>query len=351
MTVALLSIASLTFAQTNLLDNNWSLGSGDIGDFLQRPATTNNIREIDLGPNRNSPIIWKAVPTTTNTSPIGWLTRVIDIDPAKSYRLSVWIKKTNSVSGRTDFGFRVQDPGTEAFALDGSPVSNPYFFKGDLPELNKWYLLVGFVHTSSHTGTTNEGGIYDMDGNKVVALDDFKFSPSAVKIRHRAYLAGDTNEANRQFYYAPTIYEVNNSEPSIGDLLNQGSNNIWSENNGNATYDGNIGIGTADPGTWKLAVNGNIRAKEIKVETGWADYVFADSYELPTLEEVERHIREKGHLINIPSAKEIESNGVELGEMNKLLLEKIEELTLYILQQDKNQKLLEKRIQTLESQK
>ncbi|KAB5483651.1 hypothetical protein FOT42_017625, partial [Flagellimonas hadalis] len=86
------------------------------------------------------------------------------------------------------------------------------------------------------------------------------------------------------------------------------------------TENGNIGIGTKNAGTWKLAVKGKIRAEEIKVETGWADYVFADGYRLPSLEEVERHIKEKGHLINIPSAKEVEENGIELGEMNKLLL-------------------------------
>lgn len=55
---------------------------------------------------------------------------------------------------------------------------------------------------------------------------------------------------------------------------------------------------------------------------------------MPTLEEVEKHIQEKGHLINIPSAKEVEENGIQLGEMNKLLLEKIEELTLYTLEQE-----------------
>lgn len=100
-------------------------------------------------------------------------------------------------------------------------------------------------------------------------------------------------------------------------------------------FDGNVGIGTTNPGSYKLAVKGKIRAEEIKVETGWADYVFEEEYDLPTLEEVERHIKETGHLINIPSAKEVEENGIQLGEMNKLLLEKIEELTLYTIQQQK----------------
>ena len=55
---------------------------------------------------------------------------------------------------------------------------------------------------------------------------------------------------------------------------------------------GSIGIGTMNPGIWKLAVNGNIRAKEIKVETGWSDFVFYDNYKLPKLQEVETHIKE-----------------------------------------------------------
>ena len=118
---------------------------------------------------------------------------------------------------------------------------------------------------------------------------------------------------------------------------------------------GNLGIGTTSPDA-KLAVNGNIHAKEVKVDlVGWPDYVLKKGYNLPTLEEVEMHIKEKGHLINIPSAKEVEANGVELGEMNKLLLEKIEELTLYTIQQQrdlddqkKKNETLEQRIQVLE---
>jgi len=100
------------------------------------------------------------------------------------------------------------------------------------------------------------------------------------------------------------------------------------------SHDGIVSIGTTNRQVeYKLAVNGKILAKEIKVETGWADYVFKKGYDLPTLEEVEQHIKEKGHLPNIPSAEEVAKNGIQLGEMNKLLLEKIEELTLYTIQQ------------------
>jgi hypothetical protein len=116
---------------------------------------------------------------------------------------------------------------------------------------------------------------------------------------------------------------------------------------------GNVGIGTVNPNGWKLAVNGKIRAKEIKVETGWSDFVFENDYKLPTLKEVEKYIKEKGHLKDIPSAKEVEMNGVFLGQMDSKLLQKIEELTLYTIQQEKkimNLNKLKSKVETLEKE-
>lgn len=118
---------------------------------------------------------------------------------------------------------------------------------------------------------------------------------------------------------------------------------------GNQIINGSLGIGTTNPETYKLAVKGKIRAEEIKVEKGWADYVFKKGYDLPTLEEVEKHIQENGHLINIPSAKEVKENGIQLGEMNKLLLEKIEELTLHAIKQQKEIYNLQKEMAILKN--
>lgn len=78
--------------------------------------------------------------------------------------------------------------------------------------------------------------------------------------------------------------------------------------------------------------NGQVKAKEIVVTLeGWSDYVFDNGYQLMPLGELERYVNTNKHLPNIPSAKEVENNGVNIGEMNALLLEKIEELTLYII--------------------
>ncbi|WP_294276133.1 cell wall anchor protein [uncultured Chryseobacterium sp.] len=92
-------------------------------------------------------------------------------------------------------------------------------------------------------------------------------------------------------------------------------------------------------------VRKGIKAEQVKVENpatnGWADYVFKKDYKLRTLDEVEKHIAEKGHLPNIPSATEVEKNGINLGEMDAKLLEKIEELTLYSIEQNKQIKQLQ----------
>ncbi|WP_316810315.1 hypothetical protein [Pedobacter heparinus] len=111
------------------------------------------------------------------------------------------------------------------------------------------------------------------------------------------------------------------------------------------TNTGDVGIGTYDTKGYKLAVNGKIRAQEIKVETAnWPDYVFTKDYRLPTLQQTEQHIKEKGHLSGIPSAAEVKANGIGLGEMNAKLLQKIEELTLHLIEISKENKAIRKEL-------
>lgn len=105
---------------------------------------------------------------------------------------------------------------------------------------------------------------------------------------------------------------------------------------------GNVGIGSGNPGTNKLSVDGTIGAKKIKVTQNiWADFVFEPGYTLPSLKEVEGYIRENKHLPGIPTEKEVQEDGLDLGEMNKKLLQKVEELTLYIIEQQKRIEKLE----------
>jgi len=105
---------------------------------------------------------------------------------------------------------------------------------------------------------------------------------------------------------------------------------------------GNVGIGINVP-SFKLDVAGTIRATEIKVEAQTADFVFEPDYKLRPLDEVEIFVKENKHLPEIPSAKQMEAVGVNVAEMNKLLLQKVEELTLYIIELKKEVNQLKKR--------
>lgn len=110
---------------------------------------------------------------------------------------------------------------------------------------------------------------------------------------------------------------------------------------------GNVGIGITKPQD-KLAVNGNIRAKEVKVETAnWPDYVFEEGYSLLPIDDLETYIKENGHLPGIPTAKEVEADGVALAEMNRKLLEKVEELTLHVIRLSADNAELQEQVRSI----
>ncbi|NOQ74688.1 MAG: hypothetical protein GQ574_21930 [Crocinitomix sp.] len=121
---------------------------------------------------------------------------------------------------------------------------------------------------------------------------------------------------------------------------------------------GRVAIGTVNTPTtiggqnisaYRLFVAGGILTEEVRVRTGWADYVFADGYELPTLTEVGEFIDENGHLPNVPSAAQVEEEGIEIGEITRIQQEKIEELTLYMIEMQKEIEALKVRLEAQEN--
>jgi hypothetical protein len=112
-------------------------------------------------------------------------------------------------------------------------------------------------------------------------------------------------------------------------------------------------IGASDaPSNYLLAVNGSAIAQKVVVKQNiFADYVFKPEYKLRPLSEVEQYINQNGHLPNIPKEEEIKKNGLDLGDMNVKLLEKVEELTLYLIEMKKENEALKKRMQVLENKK
>ncbi|AEV97009.1 hypothetical protein A4D02_18420 [Niastella koreensis] len=107
---------------------------------------------------------------------------------------------------------------------------------------------------------------------------------------------------------------------------------------------GQVGIGTSSFGSFKLAVEGKIGAREIRVtaQNPWPDYVFGNGYKLKSLTSLEEYIKKNNRLPNMPSAEEVKNNGLEVGQMNTRVVEKIEELTLYIIALNKKIEMLER---------
>lgn len=144
---------------------------------------------------------------------------------------------------------------------------------------------------------------------------------------------------------ASGVFNFGGSGTGIGKLYFRSLNNTGDNNDYNNLMviqeNGDVGIGTTNPDGYKLAVNGKMRAKSLDIESGWADFVFEDDYKLFPLNELEAFIEEFGHLPEVPSAEHVENNGVNVGETQVLLLQKIEELSLYVIELQKRLELLE----------
>jgi hypothetical protein len=143
-----------------------------------------------------------------------------------------------------------------------------------------------------------------------------------------------------------------NGTGSVGTLTNT-SFSLLSNNVERLTINrqGKVGIGTTlpDASVFQLAVEGMVGAREVQVlaQTPWPDFVFRPGYRLRPLAEVATFVAKHQHLPDVPSEAEVKQNGLQLGQMNAKLLQKIEELTLYLLQQEKRLAQLEAELAAL----
>lgn len=191
------------------------------------------------------------------------------------------------------------------------------------------------------------------DGNVGIGTSSssYPLHISSSSENHQLRLQG-TNGKHSWIQFYPSGANVLNWKTGV----NTNGFNIYDVSNAqyrfNISNTGNVGIGATNTKGFKLGVNGKIAATEVKVATyaNWSDFVFKNDYNLATLAEVENHIKEKGHLKDIPSAEDVKKDGFFLGEMDAKLLQKIEELTLYLIEQNKKIEELRKEIITLKNE-
>jgi hypothetical protein len=206
-------------------------------------------------------------------------------------------------------------------------------------------------------GTTNPNAKLDVQGSAGTVQLLVKPNSTGTAI---AKIAGNGN--------AHAHLDIDAAYSSYIDFLSAG-NTKWQIGRPSGTYDfeiynsnlssaslfiqstsGNVGIGTTDTKGYKFAVNGDAIFNKVKVKQyPWPDYVFYPDYKLLTLREVEAFIQRNKHLPGVPSAKEVEDKGLDVGESQAVLLKKIEELTLYIIEQQKEIESLKEEIKTIRS--
>jgi hypothetical protein len=191
----------------------------------------------------------------------------------------------------------------------------------------------GFIHTEGFVGigTTQPSSALDIASQSYgnapfLILRNTNSTPSGAFGSGVVFLntvPGSQGFVIQQRHTSPTYLSVANISAPYTEYLAINQN-------------GNVGIGTTTQ-THKLEVNGAIRAKEIIVESsGWSDFVFAPSHQLLALQDVEEYVRQHRRLPGIPSEQEVRKTGINVGEMQAKLLEKIEEITLHQIEQEKS---------------
>lgn len=218
--------------------------------------------------------------------------------------------------------------------------------------------------TITYNGSRNAGGlkiyfdgVLDLSGTYTTDAEYVSMENTSQNLRFGRHIAANGDQA----YYKGAMDEIRLynrvlSQAEIGALYNSGGSvteSHWQKNDDNIFYVGKVAVNRSDlPVGYDLAIDGKIVTKEVKVTLAdWPDYVFESDYDLLPLIQLEETIAQQHHLPNIPSSKDVLENGIELGQMDAKLLQKIEELTLYLIEQNKEIQALKKEMAELKSNK
>ena len=221
---------------------------------------------------------------------------------------------TVNISPDNNVGIGVDNP-TQKLHVAGNSIVSGYSIIGGTATIGGAANIAG---TASIGNNTSIGGNITVDAvNPIIQLENSNVEKGFVQLSGDNIRIG-TNGGNTNGKFV---------------IRTNGGDRFFVDGSGNV----NIGSQTDAPG-YIVRVGGKMICEEVKVKlqsSGWPDYVFSESYNLPALTELEKFIQKNKHLPNIPSATEVEKNGLEVGDMQKRMMEKIEELTLYIIQQQK----------------
>ncbi|MEZ0006130.1 putative coiled-coil protein SlyX [Flavobacterium sp. 28YEA47A] len=209
----------------------------------------------------------------------------------------------------------------------------------------------------SHSGQSNFNGSYNVYLGQFAGGENNGSYNTFIGMQ----AGGDSQGSNNVLIGNNVGYSMSGNDKLFIDNTDTAHPLIWGDfAQDQLKFNGKVGIGngfgnfpttagSVNVSNYNLFVKGGILTEEVRVnlQSSWADYVFDENYKLKPLEEVEIFIKENGHLENVPSAKQVKEEGIELGQMLKIQQEKIEELTLYIIEQNKINERQNKELQEL----
>lgn len=211
-------------------------------------------------------------------------------------------------------------------------------------------LSAQWTTTGNHISNSNSGNVGIGTTAPAQKLDVRGHMVFEVGGNPAIYTGIASSELNRYLLVMNSTGHESASGLKAGGILVADVYNYASPSKNDLIVKGRVGIGTANP-DYSLTVNGGVHAREVRVDLSipGPDYVFEKEYQLLSIEELQTYIDKHGHLPDVPSANEMKRDGVELATMNLVLLKKVEELTLYVIEQDKISRELKERIKALEN--
>lgn len=252
-------------ANNNLLANyTWTPGTGDCGIYKALGGSTENMRTTDKDPKGNQSILWTAISQDANGIMDfidGGFSASVKIDYMKTYRFSVWAKSSDKncyINMAADIS-NTEDKG-------GGAQPNPMFFSGPLPEIDKWYLIVGYVLGTGIPHNPTNSGVYDSaNGDRIVingkeqTLPIFKNKDGAAQQTIRVFMSGGETVGVNAKFFDPRIEIIDGEEQSIDSMLGKMSNMKWiyewngtkTEINGSSVLTPKLFTGTIDEITGK----------------------------------------------------------------------------------------------------
>ncbi len=203
-----------TASSVNHILYDWESGLSTTPAFRGIGQPSENLIVNGTTPFGDQDLLWQCGNDAESDADGGWHTSRYGIDKTKTYRYSVWVKRTiSATNGRVYIGTK------NVSSLDGIPNSNPYFWHGFLPQIDTWYLMVGIVHPHDYTGSDiGESGVYDINGNKIMDGTEFKWNADTSNTYFRNYLYYSTDTNVRQYFWSPLLQIMDGNELTLIEL-------------------------------------------------------------------------------------------------------------------------------------